>query len=72
MNRFLERLLSDIREAYAWHGIRHQPRQWLENINRDNCNINFEAIPNSKIEKKSWKNPKPIYLTHETFPSFLG
>ena len=68
----LERLLSDIREAYAWHGIRHQPRQWLENINRDNCNINFEAIPNSKIEKKSWKNLKPIYLTHETFSSFLG
>ena len=68
----LERLLSDIREAYAWHGIRHQPRQWLKNINRDNCNITFESMPNFKIGNKSWTNLKPIYLTHETFPSFVG
>ena len=41
----LERLLSDIREAYAWHGIRHQPRQWLESLNRGNFKIKAENFP---------------------------
>ena len=71
-SKSLQRLLSDIREAYAWHGIRHQPRQWLGDIVKKNYPIDFETIPCFKHRATSWKRLHTINLTYETFPSFIG
>lgn len=41
----LYRMLNDIREVYAWHGIRYQPRLWLETIDCQNADIRFTSVP---------------------------
>lgn len=66
----LNRLLSDIREAYAWHGIRHQPRQWLRELKP--TNITYEKMPKIQSSRNAWTKIYPVNLNYETFPSFIG
>ena len=66
----LQRLLSDIREAYDWHDIRYKPYQWLNELKEKK--ITYTEYPQLIKQKNTWIQLKPINLTHEKFPSFLG
>jgi len=68
--QFLQRLLSDIREAYDWHDIRYKPYQWLKELREKK--ITYTEYPQLIKQKNTWIQLKPINLTHEKFPSFLG
>ena len=68
--QFLQRLLSDIREAYDWHDIRYKPYQWLNELKEKK--ITYTEYPQLIKQKNTWIQLKPINLTHEKFPSFLG
>ncbi|WGE57105.1 hypothetical protein [Actinobacillus equuli] len=67
---FLLRLLNDIREAYEWHGIRHQPRQWLSGLSR--YSLNNVAFPDIFKQEKNWKRLVPMNIERTKSPSFLG
>lgn len=70
---FLLRLLSDIREAYEWHGIRYQPRQWLSDLALTNqYSLTDFAFPDIFKQEKNWKQLVPMNIQHIKFPSFLG
>lgn len=66
----LQRLLTDIRAAYDWHGIRHKPMQWLSDIKPQH--LTHGDFPSFLGQRNPWKSLQPVYLNYEKFPSFLG
>lgn len=68
--QYLQRMLSDIRQAYDWHGIRYQPYRWLEELTPQS--IAHTQLPTIFKHKNSWTALQPVGLIHQHFPSFLG
>lgn len=69
---FLQRLLSDIRAAYDWHGIRHQPCQWLNEMPKYHITRqHFPSMVSIHESKKMLMDLKPVHLKHQQFPAFL-
>lgn len=65
-----QRLLSDIRQTYDWHGIRHQPCRWLDKLAVQD--ITHTEFPTIFTCQNLWTALHSIGLTHHHFPSFLG
>ncbi|HHE3600284.1 TPA: hypothetical protein ACPD3N_000642 [Pasteurella multocida] len=67
---FLQRILSDIREAYIWHGVRYKSIQWLKSLKRNDI-IHISIPIKIRIEKK-WIELKKMNISKTHLPSFLG
>lgn len=66
----LVRLLQDIKAVYHWHGIRYEPRRWLNQLNV--THIQYSEIPLKIVKKRTWTPLNRINLHYEKVPSFLG
>lgn len=68
--QYLQRLLSDIRQAYDWHGIRYQPYRWLDKLKQ--YSIVYTTMLPILNHQNDWVTLRPINLNYHEFPSFLG